>query len=216
MIETNTGAKKIEGSDGWREIFDVHNESVEAHDAAICQTCQTITGTRNNSGHTINSGEYFIANGGKYKATASIPNGEPWASSAEPVTDNDLIGALNGKLTKNPVYDSIFTEATAAQLNASGSRTIETKTFPSGDSVYLVIVFFDASAILGGIRANVSIGNGTNSVTAYEGTPSTSNFFGGSGSFLAKGGDTVSCTLYTNDVNSLSSFRCGMCFVQLR
>lgn len=106
MITTNTGAKKLESSDNWREIFPdnqgaqgAHNASVGAHDAAICQTCQTINGTTNNSGHTINSGEYFIANGGKYKATASIPNGEPWASSAEAVTDNDLIGALNNNLT---------------------------------------------------------------------------------------------------------------------
>ena len=128
----------------------------------------------------------------------------------------EAVDTLNDKLTKNPVYDSSFTEATAAQLNASGSRTIETKIFPSGDSVYLVIAYFDASAILGGVRTNVSIGNGTNIVTVYEGTPLTSNFFGGNGSFLAKGGDTVSCILYTGEANALSSFRCRMYYVQLR
>lgn len=98
MIETNTGAKKIEGSDGWREIFDVHNDSVEAHDNAIESLCQTISGTTNNCGHTINSGEYFIANGGKYKATASIPVNQAWSGSAQPVSDNDLVNALNNSI----------------------------------------------------------------------------------------------------------------------
>lgn len=106
MITTNTGAKKLESSDNWREIFPdnqgaqgAHNTSVGAHDAAISQMCQTISGTTNNCGHTINSGEFFIANGGKYKATASIPVNEAWSGSAQPVSDNDLINALNNSLT---------------------------------------------------------------------------------------------------------------------
>ena len=65
----------------------------------VANICQTITGTTNNTGHTINSGEYFIANGGKYKATASIPNGSAWSGSASPVSENDIINALNSKLT---------------------------------------------------------------------------------------------------------------------
>lgn len=35
MITTNTGAKKIEGTDNWREIFDAHNDSVTAHDKVL-------------------------------------------------------------------------------------------------------------------------------------------------------------------------------------
>ena len=60
--------------------------------------CQTITGATNNTGHTINSGEYFIANGGKYQATASIPNGQTWSDKSTAVSDNDIINALNSKM----------------------------------------------------------------------------------------------------------------------
>lgn len=40
MITTNTGAKKIEGTDNWRGIFDAHNDSVDAHDQAIAKLAQ--------------------------------------------------------------------------------------------------------------------------------------------------------------------------------
>lgn len=55
MITTNTGAKKIEGTDNWRGIFDAHNDSVDAHDQAITKledesvyygTCSTAASTQ--------------------------------------------------------------------------------------------------------------------------------------------------------------------------
>ena len=59
-----------------------------------------VTGTTNNSGHTINSGEYFIANGTKYRATASIPANAAWSGSVSSVTSNDLIAELNSNLAQ--------------------------------------------------------------------------------------------------------------------
>ena len=41
MITTNTGAKKIEGTDNWREIFDAHNDSVDALNSNIVQKLLT-------------------------------------------------------------------------------------------------------------------------------------------------------------------------------
>lgn len=106
MITTKTGAKKLEANDNWAKIVpnaqgqdSAHNDSVEAHDSAIESLCQTISGTTNNCGHTINAGEFFIANGGKYKATATIPVNGAWSGSAQAVSDNDLINALNNSLT---------------------------------------------------------------------------------------------------------------------
>lgn len=57
-----------------------------------------VTGNTNNSGKTINSGDYFIANGTTYKATASIPVNAAWAGSVSAVS-NDLINGLNSNLT---------------------------------------------------------------------------------------------------------------------
>ena len=35
MITTDTGAKKLGGTDNWRQIIPAHNESMEAHDRAV-------------------------------------------------------------------------------------------------------------------------------------------------------------------------------------
>jgi hypothetical protein len=95
---TSTGAKKILDSDNWREIFADHNDTVDAYDGVITGTVSVITGTTNNTGHTIAAGEYFIANGSKYKATASIPSNTAWASSATAVSDIDIINSLNSAI----------------------------------------------------------------------------------------------------------------------
>jgi hypothetical protein len=95
---TSTGAKKIQDSDNWRDIFADHNDTVDAYDGVITGTVSVITGTTNNSGHTIAAGEYFIANGSKYKATASIPSNTAWASSATAVSDIDIINSLNSAI----------------------------------------------------------------------------------------------------------------------
>lgn len=46
---TGTGAKKIQDSDNWRDIFDIHNDTVDAYDGKIGTTvlpttAQTLTG----------------------------------------------------------------------------------------------------------------------------------------------------------------------------
>ena len=77
----------------------VINGNMDTIDAVSGSVIQTIVGSTNTTGHTINSGEYFVANGSKYKATASIPNGSAWAGSATAVSENDIINSLNSKLT---------------------------------------------------------------------------------------------------------------------
>ena len=109
----------------WEEAT-VGDELTE-HKKDIDAICQTVTGANNNTGHTINSGEYFIANGAKYKANAAIPNGEPWASSADPVSDNDLINALNSKITEHdyeivPLYST--TLGTAKTISSKPYKRI--------------------------------------------------------------------------------------------
>ena len=65
----------------------------------IANVASVITATTNNSGHSISSGEYFIANGEKYKATATIDTGVTWSDKSTSVSDHDLINALNSNLT---------------------------------------------------------------------------------------------------------------------
>ena len=53
-----------------------------------------ITGSTNNSGYTIASGDYFIANGILYKATSSIPADVSWSSSAQAVSGNGVVNVI--------------------------------------------------------------------------------------------------------------------------
>lgn len=111
MITDNTGAKKIEGTDNWRLIFDAHNDSVDAHSQAIQQIATVITGTTNNSGHAISANEYFIADGAKYKASQTIDTGATWAGKCTSVSDHDLINALNSKIA-NKIIGGRITSGT--------------------------------------------------------------------------------------------------------
>ena len=122
MITTSTGAKKIEDSDNWRLIFEAHNDSVDAHDDAIANIATVISGTTNNSGHAISVGEYFIANGAKYKASATIDTGATWSDKSTSVSDHDLINALNGKLTQF-ITTKEYTVESGFTSNSSGDET---------------------------------------------------------------------------------------------
>jgi len=93
------------------DIADI-NDNMDTIDGALTDginatkgIASVITGTTNNSGRTIASGEYFIANGVMYKATASIPSGGVWNNSKEAVSD-DLINTLNNNKVPK-VADSV-------------------------------------------------------------------------------------------------------------
>lgn len=62
----------------------------EEQKKAIGKILPVITGTLNNSGYTINSGDYFEANGNLYKASATIPTNESWSSSSDALTTSAL------------------------------------------------------------------------------------------------------------------------------
>ena len=72
---------------------------MDSNTRAIGKILPVITGTTNNSGYTINSGEYFEANGNLYKATATIAQTSAWSSSAEQQSGTAING-LNSKLPK--------------------------------------------------------------------------------------------------------------------
>ena len=76
----------------------VINSNMDAIDTATSKILPVISGTTNNSGYTIASGEYFEANGKLYKANASIPTNQAWSSSATEQSDHGAINALNGNL----------------------------------------------------------------------------------------------------------------------
>lgn len=130
---------------------------------------------------------------------------------------DEALGALNSKLTKNPEFNT-NTNATSEQLSASGSRNLTSFTLPNDDGVYLIGCSFDGAAS-SVERCNIELRNTSRAggnVTVYEGTPPTTDFFGGNGIVFAQGGDQIELALYTYNANQLSSLRYRLCKLKLR
>ena len=81
-----------------RRLTQVWRLSYQAISDAIANIATVISGTTNNSGHAISAGEYFIANGAKYKASATIDTSATWSDKSTSVSDHDLINALNSNI----------------------------------------------------------------------------------------------------------------------
>lgn len=118
MITTNTGAKKIEGTDNWREIFDAHNDSVNAHDKVSEAMTYVVNGNKSIENAAIPVGSYVrLANStivgrsdGIYTVKTAIPVNTVIDSSyfnENAPIPGGVANALNSKLTKQVVYKQI-------------------------------------------------------------------------------------------------------------
>ncbi len=114
MITTNTGAKKLESSDNWREIFPnpgtgtagAHNASVDAQDRIQAEVAPIINGKQCALGAA--SGDYVLLRNstitgksdGAYIATKAIPANTDIDSTylGSPITGG-MVNELNNKLT---------------------------------------------------------------------------------------------------------------------
>ena len=80
------------------DALDAVKNTLSQLETNVGKILPVITGTTNNSGYTINTGDYFEANGSLYKANASIPINGAWSSSATAQTStavNDLKNTLS-------------------------------------------------------------------------------------------------------------------------
>ena len=114
MITTNTGAKKLESSDNWREIFPnpgtgaagAHNASVDAQDRIQAEVAPIINGKQCAVG--ASAGEYVLLRNstisgktdGAYQATKAIPANTDLDSTylGSPITGG-IVNELNGNIT---------------------------------------------------------------------------------------------------------------------
>ena len=121
MITTSTGAKKLESSDNWREIFPnpgtsaagAHNATVDAQDRIQAEVAPIINGKRCSVGAA--SGEYVLLRNstiagktdGAYKATKAIPADTDLDSTylGSPITGG-MVNELNSKITPLEDIDS--------------------------------------------------------------------------------------------------------------
>ena len=115
MITTNTGAKKLESSDNWREIFPnpgtgtagAHNATVDAQDRIQAEVAPIINGKRCSLGAA--SGDYVLLRNstiagktdGAYQAAKAIPaNTDLDSTYLGSAITGGIVNELNGNITK--------------------------------------------------------------------------------------------------------------------
>ena len=105
MITTATGAKKVESTDNWREIFDAHNDSVDAEDKLAQDTAPIVNGNKSTTGAA--AGEYVLVRNssitgitdGAYKAAQAIPANTVIDSTYLTAITGGIANDLNSKIT---------------------------------------------------------------------------------------------------------------------
>lgn len=113
MITTNTGAKKIEGTDNWRQIFDDHNDSVDAHDKTQSDLDYIING--NSSTVSIVAGKFVSVRGstitgvtdGIYTAAKAIPASTTLDSSYFTAVTGGALNALSDQIGTKSISTGI-------------------------------------------------------------------------------------------------------------
>lgn len=176
MITTNTGAKKIEGTDNWRQIFDDHNDSVDAHDKMSDAMTYVVCGNKSVETVSIPVGAYFrLVNSqivgrsdGLYTAKVAIPVDTVIDSSyfneASPIVGG-VANALNDNLT-NKLYSAtssivtfdvnsitksniIISQFIFKVINTISSAQIITFPFTIPANIYLTIRRFTTNEFIG-------------------------------------------------------------------
>lgn len=107
MITTATGAKKIESTDNWRQIFDAHNDSVDAEDALAQDMAPIVNGNKSTTGAA--AGEYVLVRNssitgitdGAYTAAQAIPANTVIDSTYLTAITGGIANDLNSKIMKH-------------------------------------------------------------------------------------------------------------------
>lgn len=165
MITTDTGAKKLEGTDNWRQIIQAHNDSVDAHDAGIegLQDALGIVVDGDQAAVSASTGQYIILKNstitgctdGLYTATKAIP--------ANTAIDNTYLSAVSGG-----GLNALNTQIITKKLNVSftdGYASVAISDVSSSATVVISRRAHAPSSLI--IAANVTNTN-TISMSAWE------------------------------------------------
>ena len=159
MITTSTGAKKIENTDNWREIFDAHNDSVDAEDKLAQDTAPIVNGNKSTTG--ASAGEYVLVRNssitgitdGAYKAAQAIPANTAIDSTYLTAITGGIANDLNSKITQIN-GNTTFTQVSSK--NVDSGQTFQFAILTSG--WYILRIQFNEAGNAGD-EAQIKIGN---------------------------------------------------------
>ena len=122
MITTDTGAKKIEATDNWRQIFGAHNDTVDAYDANIeaLQDALGIVVDGNQSAVSASSGQFIILKNSSIVDSGDVMLADGLYTAAKAIPANTTIdktyltadaagglNALNSKINQKTIVDVV-------------------------------------------------------------------------------------------------------------
>ena len=161
MITTDTGAKKIENSDNWRQIFDAHNDSVDAEDKIVPEMAPIVNGNKSTVGAAI--GEYVLVRNssitgitdGAYTAAKAIPANTTIDSTyLTAVGTGGALNALNSKIeVETLLSSSSHSQFVANQYVSNVSSKIfmqQARAYKVGHVVMMTLYFETESALADG------------------------------------------------------------------
>ena len=130
MIKTKSGARKIEGTDNWREIFDDHNYTVDALDQLADDMAIIVNGNKTAYASGAAVGQYVLLRNstitdradGMYKAAKAIPYNTTIDKTYLTAVSGGAINSLSDHIEGIPTITS----------SGSGLQKRFTYTFPSG------------------------------------------------------------------------------------
>ena len=140
MITTDTGAKKLEGTDNWRQIIQAHNDSVDAHDAGIegLQDALGIVVDGDQAAVSASTGQYIILKNstitgctdGLYTATKAIPANTAIDNTYLSAVSGGGLNALNTQLAN--ISTIVDVQDSSANVPNATDKVIVSKTLTTG------------------------------------------------------------------------------------
>lgn len=167
-ITTNTGAKKIEGNENWRNIFDIHNDTVEAYDARIAELQEGLAiivdgdtaavavpagsyAFLKNNTHGLANGLYKNTSGSAFPVTGGTADSSVF--TAEP--DGGL-NALNSNIANKAKFfdvkkDRVLILDTSTQITLQSDKNIivDLNAGNNGSAIFKINGYTVASAFTG-------------------------------------------------------------------
>jgi hypothetical protein len=144
---TNTGAKKIDQNEQWRNILGIHNDTVDAYDGHIAKLDESIAIVSDGNTHAaIAAGQYvYVKNHGTlteglYTANSAISANATLSNSNVTAVSGGGLNALNSKTTTYDFGSLATISAFKSALDTYG------ETMTSGDQKAIKVTFSASSA----------------------------------------------------------------------
>ena len=152
MIKTKSGARKIEGTDNWREIFDDHNYTVDALDQLAEDMAIIVNGNKTAYASGAAVGQYVLLRNstitdradGMYKAAKAIPYNttidKTYLTAVSGGAINSLSDQIANKITYGNFNLSITTTAVGSIYQDGNDRDISISPPVAGKTLQKIIV----------------------------------------------------------------------------